>query len=260
MSPPATCSPKPSSGCSDFGFWPNGLSPRAPLDHALPPPQIHFAPPTVGPLHPQTSPPAFRSLKRAPAALILAFGSNPAPPPRAPLDCTPLPPQIHFTPHQVGPLYPTVSPPATCSPKPSSGGSDFGFWPNGLPPRAPLDHALPPPQIDFTPPTVGSLHPKTSLPAFRSPKRAPAARIWAFGSNPPPPSCAARSHTPTTSNRLYVTHSWSPPSKNEPPPLRVHRNRAPAARFLDSGPTASPLTRRSITHSHHLKFTLPHPQ
>src|ERR1700736_1154971 len=162
-------SPKPSPGGSDFRFWPNHLPPRAPLDHTPPPPQNNLNPPLVCPLHPKTSPPAVRSPKPSPGSSDFAFWPNHLPP-HAPLDCAASPPQINFKPPSVGPLDPTTSPPATRSPKPSLNSSDFSFWPNHLPPCAPLDRAPPPPQIEFTPLPVGLLHPNTSPPAMRSPK------------------------------------------------------------------------------------------
>ena len=125
----------------------------------------------------------------------------------------------------MGPLHPQSSPPTVHSPKLSPGALDFKCWPN-LPPRAPhhLTFTLPCPQYV----------PSIQKQAPPSPYAFTETELWQFGfqilAQPLSPR-AARSRTPTTSKQLYSTSCRSHSSKNEPPPLCIHRNRALVARF-----------------------------
>ena len=63
--------------------------------------------------------------------------------------------------------------------KSNPGSSDFGFWYNHLPPHSARLHT-PPPQIYFTLPPVGLLHPKMSPPLCIHQNWAPAAQFLSF--------------------------------------------------------------------------------
>ena len=106
-SSPAFRSPKPSSGSSVLGFWPQPVPPRASPNGTPPLPQTRCTPPQPGPLYAKKSPTAFHSPKLSPGSLVFSFWPNPlAPLNRAPHDLKSNLPH----PVPIGLLYPKASP------------------------------------------------------------------------------------------------------------------------------------------------------
>jgi hypothetical protein len=118
-------------------------------------------------------------------------------------------------PTPTGCLYPTNSPPAVRSPKPSSGSSVFGFWPQPVSPRASPNHTphcLKPsvPHPNRMPSTR-----KTAPLRLVHQNRAPAARFLVLAPASAP-SRLTQSHSPTASNPVYPTPTGSPLCKKQP--------------------------------------------
>ena len=106
-------------------------------------------------------------------------------------------------------------------------------------PRVPLDRTHPPPQINFTPPHMGPLHPQSSPPTVHSPKLSPGTLDFKCWPNHLP-SRAPLDRAPHHLTFTLPCPQYVPSIQKQAPPLRVHRNRAPAVRISDFGPTTFP--------------------
>ena len=110
QNPPTIRSRKPSPGGSVFAFWPKSPHPCVPVNPHLPAPQPRLTQPQIGPLYPLKRPPTIRSRKPSPGGSVFTFWpKSPHPHTSVTLRLPALQPQL--TPHQIGFLYRSMTPP-----------------------------------------------------------------------------------------------------------------------------------------------------
>jgi hypothetical protein len=108
--PPAIRSRKPSPDNLVFGFQPKPHHPRALVNPHLPAPQPQLTQPQIGLLYPLKRPPVTGSRKPSPGGSVFTFWpKSPHPHTSVNLRLPALQPQL--TPHQIGLLYQSMTPP-----------------------------------------------------------------------------------------------------------------------------------------------------
>jgi len=108
--PPAIRSRKPSPSGSVFAFWPKSSHPCAPVNPHLPASHPQLTQPHIGPYYPTTGLPAIRSRKPSPGGSVFTFWpKSPHPHKSVNFRLPTLQPQL--TPHEIGLLYRSMTPP-----------------------------------------------------------------------------------------------------------------------------------------------------